>query len=125
LFELVDRDLTDANLERLSSDRRFEIAYSAILNLCLIPLRCCGYRVAKDLRHHERTIGSIVLTLGEEYRDRMHYYNDARSSRNIIDYDTAWTISLTSAEEIISEAKALREEVREWVREKHPELYPG
>jgi hypothetical protein len=125
IFQLVDRDITDASSESISNDSRFTIAYRAILNLCLIPLRCRGYRVAKGQSHHQRTIESIVLTLGEEYRDRMDYYNDTRSSRNIIDYDTAWTISLTSAEEIIEEARRLREDVRKWVSTHHPDLLPN
>jgi len=38
MFKLVERDLADAAVEGLSTDRRFLIAYEAVLNLATIVL---------------------------------------------------------------------------------------
>jgi len=43
MFKLVERDLADAAVEGLSTDRHFLIAYEAALNLATIALYCAGY----------------------------------------------------------------------------------
>lgn len=43
MLHLVDRDLGDAEVQGLSLDRRFLIAYEAGLNLAMIALYCSGY----------------------------------------------------------------------------------
>ncbi len=44
LFAIVDRDLEDTRMERLSTDWQFGIAYNAALKLCTILLYAEGYR---------------------------------------------------------------------------------
>lgn len=63
LFAIVDRDLTDARIPRLSEDRRFEITYNAALQLAVIGLSAAGYRAGRT-RHHELTILSLRDTVG-------------------------------------------------------------
>jgi hypothetical protein len=43
LFKLVDRDLKDAKIKQLSTDRRFATAYNAALQLATIVLHAAGY----------------------------------------------------------------------------------
>ena len=43
LLALVRRDITDAKVEGLSSDRRFACAYNTVLQLATILLYCKGY----------------------------------------------------------------------------------
>ena len=50
LLQVVDRDLGDAQTPGLSVDGRFQHAYDAALQLCMIPLRACGYRGEKRRR---------------------------------------------------------------------------
>jgi hypothetical protein len=40
LLAIVDRDLQDAQTERLSSDWQFGIAYNAALKLCTVLIYC-------------------------------------------------------------------------------------
>ena len=42
LLEIVKRDLNDASVSDLSTDRRFLIAYEGALTLATIPLYCAG-----------------------------------------------------------------------------------
>lgn len=44
LLKIVERDIKDASIPELSPDRRFAIAYNAILQLATIPLYCKGFR---------------------------------------------------------------------------------
>ena len=46
MLQLVGRDLADAAVEGLSTDRRFLVAYEAALNLATIALYCAGYEHA-------------------------------------------------------------------------------
>jgi len=124
LFELADRDIADSSEGKISNDRRFIIAYAAIRHLCLIPLYCCGYRTGKGESRHFRTIQSLPLTMGEEYRERMHYFDGCRTKRNISDYDTAWTISGVEAKEILEEARKFRREAEQWLRKNYPQYDP-
>jgi len=45
LRAVVARDLKDAALPDLSIDRRFTIAYNAVLQLTTMVIACSGYRV--------------------------------------------------------------------------------
>jgi hypothetical protein len=49
---LIQRDLTDAALPALSTDRRFATAYNAALQTAKIVIACAGYRVASTPGHH-------------------------------------------------------------------------
>jgi hypothetical protein len=44
LLRVVDRDLTDAEIPQLSTDRRFATAYNAALQLATIALCAAGFR---------------------------------------------------------------------------------
>jgi hypothetical protein len=124
LFELADRDIKDSSEGNISNDRKFNIAYAAIRNLCLIPLYCSGYRTGRGESQHYRIIQSLPLTMGEVYKDRMHYFDGCRSKRNISDYDTAWMISEDEAKEILEEARRFRKEVESWVKKNYPRYFP-
>ena len=58
LLGIVERDLTDAILEGLSTDWKFGIAYNAALKLCTVMLFIQGYRPENALAHY-RTIMAI------------------------------------------------------------------
>jgi len=60
LFEIVERDLCDAQQTGLSADWQFGIAYNAALKLCTIFMYCEGYRPEKTLAHY-RTLQALSL----------------------------------------------------------------
>lgn len=51
LLRVADRDLADAEIPQLSSDRRFATAYNAALQMATIALYAAGFR-ACGAGHH-------------------------------------------------------------------------
>jgi len=86
LFEIVDRDLKDAQQKGLSPDWRFGIAYNAALKLCTILMYSEGYRPEKTLAHY-RSLQALPLILGSEKEDDADYLDSCRAKRNIVEYD--------------------------------------
>ena len=79
LLQVVDRDLADAQVVGLSADGRFQHAYDAALQLCMLALRATGYRVRKGQGHHKHGIDSLRYTLGEKWSEPQTTSNDARA----------------------------------------------
>lgn len=121
LLRVVDRDLADASVRRISSDRRFITAYNAALTLATMVLHAAGYR-AVGAGHHWTTIQALGHILGPEARARTNYLNSCRMRRNTADYDRAGTISETEADQILTEAEAFRADVLAWLHANHPDL---
>lgn len=69
LLQVVDRDLSDAQAGGLSPDARFQHAYDAALQLCMIALKVSGYAVRKGQGHHKYSIDSLRFTLGSEWAE--------------------------------------------------------
>lgn len=90
LRELVSRDLKDAGIEDLSADRRFATAYNAVLQLSKMAVACAGYRVAVEVRHHQKTFEAVKTALGtSSAKNLADYFETCRRKRNNIDYDAA------------------------------------
>jgi len=51
LLRVVERDLADASVTQLSTDRRFATAYNAALLLATIALHASGFRTASTGHH--------------------------------------------------------------------------
>jgi hypothetical protein len=118
LFEMVARDIDDAQKENLSADWRFGIAYNAALKLCTILLYASGFRPEKNLAHY-RTLMALPLILGVEREDDANYLDVCRTKRNIVEYDYINGVTTSDAEELIGFAQALREDVLEYVAKYH------
>jgi hypothetical protein len=52
LRAIVTRDLQDARVAGLSTDRQFATAYNAVLQLAKMAIACAGYRVVGAGHHH-------------------------------------------------------------------------
>lgn len=62
---VVERDIKDAAIDQLSSDRRFSVAYNAVQQLAKMVLACAGYRVsASKGGHHATTFEAAAEILG-------------------------------------------------------------
>jgi len=61
LFQIVDRDLKDAQAKNISQDWRFGIAYNAALKLCTILLAAEGYRPERTLQHYRAILTSCAV----------------------------------------------------------------
>jgi hypothetical protein len=60
--------------------------------------------------------------MGPEAQERADYFNSCRSTRNVTDYDRAGVVSDATADEILKEAKAFKEEAINWLKANHPDL---
>ena len=122
LFGIVERDLADA-AEGISPDWRFGIAYNAALKLCTILLYASGYRAERQLQHY-RTIQSLELILGGDYKEEVEYLEACRKKRNIVEYDYVGGATEADADELISFVKELRDEVLNWLKKNQTHLLP-
>ncbi|HEX4840086.1 MAG TPA: hypothetical protein VFU89_06560 [Rhabdochlamydiaceae bacterium] len=87
LFQIVNRDLKDADISRLSADRRFITAYNAALQLTTIVLRAAGFRTNPNKTgHHRISIDALNEIIGKELQELADYLNACRMKRHICDY---------------------------------------
>lgn len=122
LFAVVDRDLADAAVPRLSADWRLGITYNAALQLATLALAAEGYRPGRE-RAHERAIQSLAHTAGIE-RDTVDLLDTVRRKRNQVNYEHAGTVSPAEADELYGVVAALRGAVVRWLAKKHRALVP-
>lgn len=122
LMALVERDLTDAAREEISTDWRFNIAYNAGLQLATAVLYASGYRAGKGESKHYRTIQALPLIMGPEFLPVKDYLDNCRRKRNVSEYDTAGAVSQKEADELLRTAQRLKDQVESWLEENHPEL---
>ncbi|MGH9897293.1 MAG: HEPN domain-containing protein, partial [Pyrinomonadaceae bacterium] len=113
--ELVHRDLTDAAISSLSSDRRFATAYNAVLQLSKMAVACAGYRLTIGLGHHQKTFDAAKLALGPSSENLVYYFGICRRKRNFIDYDHAEVATETEAAELLEKAREFQVLVEEWI----------
>ena len=119
---LVDRDLKDAAIKELSADRRFAIAYNAVLQLAKMALACEGLRASSRAGHHATTLEAAELILGASQRTLIDYFDTCRRMRNQVNYDVAGLASEAQAEELIEKAKEFRQAVEQWIKQNHSQL---
>jgi hypothetical protein len=81
LRQVAGRGLADASVTAISSDLRFEAAYSAVLQLATIAIYCAGYRV-RGREHHRTTFQVLPLAMGSEVLTQAAYFDTCRRKRN-------------------------------------------
>ena len=122
LRAVVERDLRDADIPSVSADRRFAIAYNAVLQLCKIALACAGYRVATGPGHHQATFEAASFALDSTALPYTTYFETCRRKRNLLDYDAACVATDTEARELVKKAHEFSELVEMWIAQHHPHL---
>ncbi len=120
LLGLSDRDLAACQVEQLSADWRFAIAYNAGLQAATAALAAAGYRATRD-NHHYRVIQSLDFTTAPDRRV-IDTLDGFRKKRNISSYDLAGSVSDKEAGEMLKLAISLRGDVERWIRATRPEL---
>jgi hypothetical protein len=123
LLRMVGRDLADASVIQLSTDRRFATAYNAALLLATIVLHAAGYRTAST-GHHWATFHVLPEVLGPDSQARADYLDGCRAKRNVSDYDRAGAISEQELLELTEEVRTFHRDILEWLRTYHPALLP-
>lgn len=120
LLTLIQRDLRECRTETLSTDRSFNIAYNAALQVATLALVACGYRAAREA-HHERTIESLKHTISAD-NSVIKLMQEFRKKRNLVEYHKSGVISDLERTEMILTAEDLYNQIYDWLRENHPEL---
>jgi hypothetical protein len=117
LRAIVARELQDSQVEGISLDARLGMLYNAALKLAEMALRANGYRVpAGGGRQHERTVTSLVLTLGEGWRSTMNIVNQVRVMRHRADYESVGIATSAEIRDLRAEIDRLLPAVEGLVR---------
>ena len=120
LMQVVDRDIKDAKVPELSTDRKFATAYNAVLILATVPIYCKGYKT-KGEGHHFFTFQTLKFILDKKYFKLVDYFDDCRTKRNMLDYDHTGRISDKEAKELIIEAESFKKIILQWTKKHYPE----
>ncbi|MEK7868484.1 MAG: SAV_6107 family HEPN domain-containing protein, partial [Candidatus Omnitrophota bacterium] len=115
LLGLAKRDINDAKVEEISTDRRFAIAYNAVLQLATILLYCKGYK-PEGPGHHFTIFQAMKEVMGVSYYKLADYFDSCRAKRNMTDYGYVGGISEAEVEELIREAERFLEVILNWLR---------
>lgn len=121
LLGLAERDLADSRTADLSADWRLGIAYNAALQAATAALAAAGFRMSGGTPHHHYTIQSLAHTVGIDAA-RIRLFDEIRRKRNTAEYDRAGFVSDAEAQAAVEFAARLREDVIQWLRDKHPIL---
>jgi len=120
LLHICDRDLGKCQITELGPDWRLSIAHNAALQAASAALSAAGYRARKEGQHY-RVIQSLAFTIKTDPAI-IKQLDKFRQKRNISDYERAGLVTEQEAEEMVSLAKQLRDDVEQWLRSHHPEL---
>jgi hypothetical protein len=119
LRAIVERDMNDAKVPGLSSDRQFATAYNAVLQLAKMAIACAGYRVVGQ-GHHLTTFEALELAMGRSVIPLARYFETCRRKRNMLDYDMANVATETEVQELLEKAEQFRALVEQWVTQHYP-----
>jgi len=121
LLGVVDRDLADTAVDKISPDLRFIAALGAGMLAATIALRACGYRATVGRGQHEKTIESLELTIGASSKTVQMLKTFSRK-RNTANYDMSGAVSEQELQQMQKLASELRGQVRAWLEKNHPNL---
>ncbi len=124
LIQVVDRDISDAQAQGLSADGRFQHAYDATLQLCMIALHASGYQARKGQGHHKYGIDSLRYTLGERWSGLADYIGRCSRLRSHAMYERIDVVGDKDARDLLDTATQLRTDVVQWLKANHPALVP-
>src|SRR6266550_5031586 len=71
--QAAERSLTDAALDGLSPEGRFQLAYAAALDLAMLTILASGYRIKSRVGHHQLTFEAAGVALGKEASGLVKY----------------------------------------------------
>ncbi len=123
LMRIAEAGLADARVEAVTLDRRFCAAYDAARALADLVLACSGYRPAGQGRH-VTVFEALPMVMGEGHAGLGTYFSTCRAKRNVAEYERTGEIMPGEVSELINSVETFREEVLEWLRERHPSLQP-
>ena len=120
LFLICDRDLEKANIPELGPDWQLSIAHNAAIQAAKAALAALGYRARKEGQHYI-LLQSLAFTV-KMPQDTIDQLNKFREKRNISDYERAGMVTEYEAQEMLTLAKKVRDEVEAWISANYPHL---
>jgi len=121
LLEAARRSLADAREVVISNESRLDVAYKAIIQICMAVLWANGYRPSKNKPgHHQTMIQSLVSSIDLD-NDEMRLLDTFRVKRNMIDY-TGQDVDEGSVDACIKAAEKLFQFATDWLEVNKPEL---
>lgn len=88
-----------------------------------MAIACSGHRVIGQ-GHHQTTFETLVLAMGNAVQGLAAYFETCRRKRNTVDYDTAFIVATTEADELLAKATELSQLVEDWIARRYPSLAP-
>ena len=120
LRSIVQRSLTDAKAEGLSTDARFSMTYDAARTLALMIVRAQGYR-PRSVEGHYNTFLALEAA-DPAFADISAYFDGCRMKRNHCEYDLAGGVSNTDADGLLNAVQQFALDVETWIKTHHPDL---
>ncbi len=115
LIAAAERNIGDAQLQGLSSENSFDVAYKAIMQLAMVALNANGYRtLTSKPGHHQTAIQTLTLTVGLP-QPTVIVLDALRKQRNLADYSGDLVPDATAVE-CVTSAKELLVHVRAWLK---------
>jgi hypothetical protein len=121
LRAVVQRNLADAQIRKLSDDGRFGHAYDAARILANIIVRAKGHRVKSEGGGHYNTF--LALKAADAgFAKKAIYFDSCRRKRNNFLYEQANVVSNTEAEQLLMQVTGFSLEVDAWLKKHYPNL---
>jgi len=120
LLGAAERNLTDAHVEAISHENRFDAAYKAIMQLANATLQANGFRTLTSRPgHHMTMIQSLTRTIGLD-REQMILRDSLRKQRNVSDY-SGDPVSTSAMQTCIDNAQTLLNLTKRWLKVNRPD----
>ena len=121
LLDAAKRNITDAHIQQVSTENRFDAAYKAIMQSANAALQANGYRtLTSKPGHHMTMIQTLSQTCGVD-KDTVILLDQLRKQRNVADY-SGDVIPESAAKECLILAEQLLQRVEHWLHDNKPEL---
>lgn len=121
LLDAARRNIADAQLQQLSTESRFDIAYKTVMQLANAALQANGYRtLTSKPGHHITMIQTLSQTCGID-QDVVVVLDQLRKQRHAADY-SGDLIPESAAKECLKRAEQLLAQVESWLQTNKPEL---
>ncbi len=117
-FKMALRDLEDAQVADLSTDRRHNCAYEAARGGAEAIMTAEGYRSGGEVGRHVSVMIFLRTAFDGRWRREAVRFDRARRKSNYTQYGRAGTISETEADEVLALASRFLSEVRAWLAER-------
>jgi hypothetical protein len=120
LMAAARRNISDACVDTISLENRFDVAYKAIMQMANAALLANGYRALSSMPgHHMTMIQTLGMTIGFE-REKLIVLDALRKQRNIVDY-SGDLVPESSVNACITHAESLRDAVEGWLDRNGPD----